>query len=82
MNAYGTASPASTSLNAFGLTVVVDRNWAAAPTVCHPDGFEIFEQPKGAISVEAADGSLSRFIKFRGYFATLMIDATKFVAAS
>ena len=80
MNALGTIGAGSTSLNAFGLTVVVDRNFAASTAIVgNPDGFEIFEQPKGAISVEAADGSLSRYIKFRGYFATLMIDATKFV---
>ena len=82
MNAAGTASPASSVVNAFGLSVVVDPNWTADPVVCHPDGFEIYEQQKGAISVEAADGSLSRYIKFRGYFATFMIDATKFVVAS
>ena len=47
-----------------------------------PSGFEIFEQQKGAIQVEAADGSLSKYIKFRGYFATLMIDGTKFKKAA
>jgi hypothetical protein len=80
MNALGTISAASTAMNAFGLTVVVDRNFATGTAIVgHPDGFEIFEQQKGAIQVEAADGSLSRYIKFRGYFATLMIDASKFV---
>ena len=80
MNAFGAVSPGSAVGNAFGLSVVVDRNFAADTAIVgHPDGFEIFEQQKGAIQVEAADGSLSRYIKFRGYFATLMIDATKFV---
>ena len=80
MNALGTIGAGQTALNAFGLNVVVDRNFAASTAIVgHPDGFEIFEQQKGAIQVEAADGSLSRYIKFRGYFATLMIDATKFV---
>jgi HK97 family phage prohead protease len=80
MNAFGAVSPGQLTGNAFGLTVVVDRNFAADTAIVgHPDGFEIFEQQKGAIQVEAADGSLSRYIKFRGYFATLMIDATKFV---
>jgi HK97 family phage prohead protease len=80
MNAFGAVSPGSIVGNAFGLSVVVDRNFAADTAIVgHPDGFEIFEQQKGAISVEAADGSLSRYIKFRGYFATLMIDADKFV---
>ena len=80
MNAFGNLQPGVASGVAFGLQVVVDRNFAAKTAIVgHPDGFEIYEQPKGAISVEAADGSLSRFIKFRGYFATLMIDADKFM---
>lgn len=80
MNALGTMGAGTTAMNAFGLTVVVDRNFANNTAIVgNSDGFEIFEQQKGAISVEAADGSLSRYIKFRGYFATLMIDSTKFV---
>jgi HK97 family phage prohead protease len=79
MNAFGAVSPGSTNATAFGLTVVVDRNFAVDTMIVgHPTGYEIFEQQKGAIQVEAADGSLSRYIKFRGYFATLMIDASKF----
>ena len=79
MNAFGTMSPAATGATAFGLTVVVDRNFADDTVIVgDPSGFEIFEQQKGAIQVEAADGSLSRYIKFRGYFATLMIDNQKF----
>ena len=83
MNAFGSLAPGTASSIAFGLQVVVDRNFASGTlAVGHPDGFEIFEQQKGAISVEAADGSLSRYIKFRGYFATLMIDDTKFIKAA
>ena len=83
MNAYGSMAPGTATAVAFGLQVVVDRNFASGTlAVGHPDGFEIFEQQKGAISVEAADGSLSRYIKFRGYFATLMIDSTKFIKAA
>ena len=79
MNAFGAASPQMTG-NAFGLTIVVDRNFASGTIIVgNPDGFEIYEQQKGALQVESTDGSLSRIIKFRGYFATLMIDATKFV---
>jgi hypothetical protein len=79
MNAFGAVSPGTSSATAFGLTVVVDRNFASDTMIVgHPTGYEIFEQQKGAIQVEAADGSLSRYIKFRGYFATLMIDASKF----
>jgi HK97 family phage prohead protease len=84
MNASGTLAPTAFGGTAFGLQIVVDKNLVAAGGnnlyVGNSSGFEIYEQPKGAISVEAADGSLSRYIKFRGYFATLMIDATKFVA--
>ena len=79
MNALGTISAGSSSLNAFGLTVVVDRNFASGTgIVANPDGFEIFEQQKGAISIDVPS-TLSRTIAWRGYFATLMIDATKFV---
>jgi hypothetical protein len=84
MNASGSLAPTEFGGTAFGLQIVVDKNLVLAGGknlyVGRSDGFEIYEQAKGAISVEAADGSLSRFIKFRGYFATLMIDATKFVA--
>ena len=83
MNASGTLAPTAFGGTAFGLQIVVDKNLVLPGGnnlyVGRSDGFEIYEQPKGAISVEAADGSLSRFIKFRGYFATLMIDDTKFV---
>jgi hypothetical protein len=83
MNASGSLAPTDFGGTAFGLQIVVDKNLVAVGGnnlyVGRSDGFEIYEQAKGAISVEAADGSLSRFIKFRGYFATLMIDDTKFV---
>ena len=83
MNAYGALSPATAAGSAFGLTLVVDRNFAGDTMIVgDPTGYEIFEQQKGAISVEAADGSLSRIIKFRGYFATLMIDPSKFIKAA
>jgi hypothetical protein len=83
MNASGSLAPTEFGGTAFGLQIVVDKNLVLPGGnnlyVGRSDGFEIYEQAKGAISVEAADGSLSRFIKFRGYFATLMIDSTKFV---
>jgi HK97 family phage prohead protease len=82
-NAFGSLEPGSVQGTAFGLTVVVDKNLVLPGGnnlyVGASDGFEIYEQQKGALQVEAADGSLSRYIKFRGYFATLMIDDTKFV---
>ena len=82
MNAYGNVQPGSTAGNAFGFSVVVDRNFTDEMILGHPDGFEIYEQQKGALQVEAADGSLSRYIKFRGYFATLTIDVKKFKRAA
>lgn len=85
MNAFGQAS-ASSPLggNAFGLQIVVDRNFAGGGTMVIGDasGFECYERQQGALSVEAADGSLSRYIKFRGQFATLMIDSSKFRKAA
>jgi HK97 family phage prohead protease len=81
MNAVGTGASASTfNGNAFGLSLVVDRNITSLPIyVGDSTGFECWEQQKGALSVELADGALGRIIKFRGYFSSVMIDATKFV---
>ena len=83
MNAFGSMNPAGTQASAFGFTVVVDANFANDTVIVGvPDGFEIFEQQKGAISAEANDGSLSRTLAFRGYLATLMIEAAKFRRAA
>jgi HK97 family phage prohead protease len=81
MNAVGTGASASTfNGNAFGLSLVVDRNITSLPIyVGDSTGFECWEQQKGAVSVELADGALGRVIKFRGYFSSVLIDATKFV---
>ena len=80
MNALGTASAASYAGKAFGLNVVVDRNFAADTVIVgDPSGFEIFEQQKGALSLESPS-TLSRTLSWHGYFATLMIDPTKFVS--
>jgi HK97 family phage prohead protease len=79
MNAYGTMSPGVDSAVAFGLRVVVDRNFASGTAIIgDPSGFEIFEQQKGALSIDNPS-TISRTIAFRGYFATLMIDSDKFV---
>jgi phage head maturation protease len=82
MNAFGNLAPGQANGNAFGLQVVVDRNFTN-PTLIVGDatGYEIFEQQKGAISVDVPS-TLSRTIAFRGYLATLMIDSSKFVKAS
>ena len=79
MNALGTANASTFGGMAFGLVTVVDRNFAADTVIVgDPSGFEIFEQQKGALTLESPS-TLSRVLSFHGYFATLMIDATKFV---
>ena len=82
-NAFGTTGASNFNGNAFGLNLVVDRNLTKAGAnnlyVGDSTGFECWEQQRGAVSVELADGALGRVIKFRGYFSSVMIDATKFV---
>ena len=80
MNAFGTASAASFQGRAFGLITVVDRNFAADTCIVgDPSGFEIFEDARGALSLESPS-TLSRVLSWSGTFATLMIDSTKFVS--
>ena len=82
MNAFGNLAPGQANGVAFGLQVVVDRNFATDTVIIgDASGFEIFEQQKGAISIDVPS-TLSRTLAFRGYFATLMIDNTKFVKAT
>jgi HK97 family phage major capsid protein len=82
MNAFGSLAPGQVNGNAFGLQVVVDRNFNAATTIIgDASGYELFEQQKGAISIDSPS-TLSRTIAFRGYFAALMIDSSKFVKAN
>lgn len=82
MNAFGNLAPGQVNGVAFGLQVVVDRNFATDTIICgDASGFEIFEQQKGAISIDVPS-TLSRTLAFRGYFATLMIDGSKFVKAT
>jgi uncharacterized protein YqcC (DUF446 family) len=78
MNAFGSMNPGSVESSAFGLRLVVDRNLVNQVYVGNTDGFEVFEQAKGAISIDTPS-TLSRTVAFRGYLATLMIDNTKFV---
>ena len=82
MNSYGDLSVTDTGGVAFGLRVVVDRNFET-DTVIVGDarGFEIYEQQKGAISVDVPS-TLSRTIAFRGYFATLFIAPALMVKAT
>jgi uncharacterized protein len=82
MNAFGNLTPGQPNGVAFGLSVVVDRNFAGETLIVgDASGYEIFEQQKGAISIDVPS-TLSRTIAFRGYLATLMIDASKFVKAT
>jgi HK97 family phage prohead protease len=82
MNAFGSLAPGQVNGNAFGLQVVVDRNFNAATTIIgDATGYELFEQQKGAISIDSPS-TLSRTLAFRGYFAALMIDSSKFVKAT
>lgn len=80
-NAAGNSSATSWNGNPLGLVLVVDKNapgsfmgHAAGPAA----GFEFYEQQKGAISVEVP-ATMGRTIAFRGYAASFMADATKFV---
>lgn len=81
MNAFGAMSPGTLDAVAFGLRVIVDRNFATDTLIVgDASGYELFEQQKGALSLTAPD-TISRTISWHGYFATLMIDASKFVKA-
>ena len=82
MNAYGNLAPGQLNGNAFGLSVVVDRNFASGTAIVgDASGYELFEMQKGAISIDSPS-TLSRTVAFRGQFAALMIDSSKFVKAA
>jgi hypothetical protein len=81
-NSYGQLMPGEFGGTAFGFNIVVDRNFAADTMILgDPTGFEVFETTKGFLSVDNASNR-SRTISWLGYFATLMIDADKFVKAA
>lgn len=84
-NAFGSMTPGTTSMSAFGLQVVVDTNFdnTGNGTMILGDtvGFEIFEQQKGFLSVDTAS-TRSRDISWLGYFSTLMLDANRYVKAA
>jgi HK97 family phage prohead protease len=82
MNAFGNLAPGQYNGNAFGLQVVVDRNFASDTLiVADASGFECFEDARGALSLESPS-TLSRVLSWSGTFATLMIDPSKFVRAT
>lgn len=81
-NAAGQQNAATWNGNPLGLTMVVDKNFTAKTAIvgCAAGqfaGFEIYENQRGIIAIDKPE-VLGRQISFRGYFATLMIDATKF----
>jgi HK97 family phage prohead protease len=83
MNAASNSYNATTwNGNPLGMTMVVDKNFSAKTLIvgCAAGrfaGFEIYENQRGVIAIDKPE-VLGRQISFRGYFATLMIDATKF----
>lgn len=88
-NAAGNAAATTWNGNPLGLVLVVDKNMAGSTqqgglmgVVGHAAGpaagFEFYEQQKGAISIDVPS-TLGRTIAFRGYAASFMADATKFV---
>jgi HK97 family phage prohead protease len=77
MNAYGNVSPGTLNGNAFGLTCVVTPYNSDFLAVGNADGFEIYEDLRGALTVDVPN-QLSRTVAFYGYLATLMIDPDKF----
>jgi hypothetical protein len=81
-NAAGSQNAATWNGNPLGLTMVVDKNFTAKTAIvgCAAGpfaGFEIYENQRGLIAIDKPE-VLGRQISFRGYFATLMIDGTKF----
>ena len=84
MNAFGTMAPGTTAGNAFGLRVVVDRNFPDTTLLignATSSAFETWEMAKGAVSIENPS-LLARTIAWRGYFAAVMVDETKFIKAA
>jgi hypothetical protein len=82
MNAAGSLNVTTDAGSAFGLRVVVDRNFAASTLIiADPSGAEFYEQQKGALSIDSPS-TMSRTIAFRGYAAAKVIDPSKFVIAT
>jgi HK97 family phage prohead protease len=81
-NAAGQQNAGTWNGNPLGLTMVVDKNFTSNRIIvgCAAGrfaGFEIYENQRGLIAIDKPE-VLGRQVSFRGYFATLMIDATKF----
>jgi HK97 family phage major capsid protein len=89
MNAFGSQQATTWNGNPLGLNLVVDKNMAGGTgagglqgIIGHAAGagagFEFYEQMKGALSIDVPQ-IMGRTISFRGYAASFMADATKFV---
>jgi HK97 family phage prohead protease len=81
-NAAGQQNAGTWNGTPLGLTMVVDKNFTSNRIIvgCAAGrfaGFEIYENQRGLIAIDKPE-VLGRQVSFRGYFATLMIDATKF----
>jgi hypothetical protein len=82
MNAFGQMQPGSTESLAFGMRVVVDRNFPVNTLiVADPRFAEYYEQIKGSVSLDNPS-QLSRTIAFRGYAAAKVIEAKLAVKAT
>jgi HK97 family phage prohead protease len=82
-NAFGQQTATTWNGNPLGLTLVVDKNFAQDTCIVGTAagvfaGYEIYENQRGLVAIDKPE-VLGRQVSFRGYFATLMIDATKFV---
>ena len=80
MNAFGSMTPGTRDSVVFGLRLVVDTNFAAKTCIvgaAATGAFENWEQNKGAVQL-LQPASLSTQLAYRGYFASKMLDATKF----
>jgi HK97 family phage prohead protease len=78
-NAGGTMTPTAYS-NVLGLTVVVSNSLPTGTFIVGvPSGVELYEQNKGSIRVDQP-ATMSVRLAWRGYFASLVIDPTAFVA--
>lgn len=81
-NAFGAIAVTTDVGTAFGCRVVRDRNFAANTLILgDASGYELYEAQRGSVSV-LSPSTLSTVLAFRGDFATLVIDADKFVKAS
>ena len=74
MNSIGnTTGLQYSSQNVYGLSMVVDNNFAASTMlVVYAPGFEIYEAQQGVLSVQNPGGVLSRNFSYYGYFSTFV----------